>query len=318
MTREIEKGMVSTIIPVFNRPQMVVEAINSVLQQDYRPIEIIVVDDGSTDNTFAVLNSLAEAQDELKVYQQANLGPGVARELGIQNARGEFIQYLDSDDMLLPQKFSYQVSSLRQNPDCGVAYGKTEVQIVAAPRSAVAWKRTGEKIAFMFPSFLRERWWGTSTPLYRHALLKQIGPWCPMVNEEDWEYDCRVAALGTKLTYVDKFVSIQRRHNEHLSNFGTSDPEKLKSRCIARQKIFESVQNSRVLIPQGDIEHFSKSVFLLARECAMAGLKTEVSKMLKLAIKANGKANYKHRIFSLIGRTLGWQAAVVCTTMLRK
>ena len=118
------ESLVTTIIPVYNRAGMVRQAVDSVLAQTYRPIEIILVDDGSTDETPAVLDAMArEHPDEIRVLHKVNEGPGLAREAGRQIARGEFIQYLDSDDWLLPNKFADQVRALREHPECGIAYG---------------------------------------------------------------------------------------------------------------------------------------------------------------------------------------------------
>ena len=86
---DVIPGLVSTIIPVFNRPELVISAVESVLQQTYRPIEVIVVDDGSTDRTPDVLKRLAIEHDEVVVLTQENRGPGAAREYGRQSARGE-------------------------------------------------------------------------------------------------------------------------------------------------------------------------------------------------------------------------------------
>jgi len=103
-------GLVTTIIPVYNRAAMLREAVASVLAQTYRPVEVIVVDDGSTDETAGVADELAG--DEVRVIHQPNGGPGTAREAGRRAARGEFIQHLDSDDLLLPHKFALQVAGL--------------------------------------------------------------------------------------------------------------------------------------------------------------------------------------------------------------
>ena len=96
---EREAGLVSTIIPVYNRPILIVEAVNSVLAQTYKNTEVIVVDDGSDDDTPSVLLSLQTEHPQVTVLTQQNQGPGVARELGRQHAKGEFIQFLDSDDL---------------------------------------------------------------------------------------------------------------------------------------------------------------------------------------------------------------------------
>ena len=228
------EGLVSTIIPVHNRPALLREAVASVLAQTYRPVEIIIVDDGSTDETGREAEALAEAHSEVRAIHRQNGGPGAARETGRLAARGEFIQYLDSDDLLLPTKFELQVAGLRQYRDCAVSYGKTRFYAIGERPTDVPWKRTGERISTMFPSFLQSRWWGTSTPLYRRDVTDLAGPWTELRNEEDWEYDCRIARNGGRLHYCDVFVSDERvTLGHHLSTAGSSDPEKLRrpSRC---------------------------------------------------------------------------------------
>src|SRR5882724_7513102 len=206
-------SLVSTIIPVYNRAAMLREAVSSVVAQTYRPIEIIIVDDGSTDDTARVADDLGAAHaEEIRVIHQRNTGPGLAREAGRLAARGEFIQYLDSDDLLLPEKYAKQVGGLRAQPGCGVAYGKTRFVEKGSVSDGAAWKRTGEEILYMFPSLLESRWWGTSTPLYRRQLIDRAGPWPDLCNEEDWEYDCRIAAQGVRLHFVAEFLSEEREH----------------------------------------------------------------------------------------------------------
>src|SRR5262249_17896006 len=123
-------GLVSTIIPVHNRSALLREAVASVLAQTYRPIELIIVDDGSYVDAGAQEAALADARPEVCLIHRENGGPGAARETGRLVARGEFIQYLDSDDLLLPTKFKLQVAGLRQHRDCGVSYGKTRFYTV--------------------------------------------------------------------------------------------------------------------------------------------------------------------------------------------
>src|SRR5262252_6578455 len=133
------EGLVSTVIPVHNRPLLLREAVASVLAQTYRPIEVIVVDDGSTDETGREAEALADAHSEVRAIHRQNGGPGAARETGRLVARGEFIQYLDSDDVLLPTKFELQVAGLRQYGDCAISYGKTRFYAYCDRPADVAW-----------------------------------------------------------------------------------------------------------------------------------------------------------------------------------
>lgn len=286
---------------------MLIEAVESVLQQTYRPIEIIIVNDGSTDNTMDVARKLADEHEEITAMSQCNSGPGAARETGRQAARGEYIQYLDSDDILLPEKFSLQVKALLKNRGCDVAYGKTEHMSYGSERRYQAWKRTGEKIDTMFPSFLVSRWWGTSTPLYRRDVTDQAGAWMSLCNEEDWEYDCRIASYDTELAYIDEFVSVQRGHNDHLSAHGDKDPIKLFDRAIAREKIYKYAVKMGIAHDSDEMQHFSKYAFLLSRQCALAGLDQPAQNLLELSVKANGGINIKHRVFRCLSKVLGWK-----------
>ncbi len=117
---------ISVILPVYNRPTMLVESVGSVLAQTFTDWEIIIVDDGSTDDTPAVAARLvAEHRPRIQYLRQANAGPGAARNTGLEAARGEFIQFLDSDDLLAPEKFARQVALLDAHPERGVCYCTT-------------------------------------------------------------------------------------------------------------------------------------------------------------------------------------------------
>jgi glycosyltransferase involved in cell wall biosynthesis len=103
--------LVSVIIPTFNREVIVLKAINSVLEQTYRNIEVIVVDDGSTDDTIEALSGLS---DQISVIHQANAGPSAARNRGVVEAKGEIVAFLDSDDYWMPEKIERQVTLMRR------------------------------------------------------------------------------------------------------------------------------------------------------------------------------------------------------------
>jgi len=113
--------LVSVIMPAYNAKLYIEEAIRSVLDQDYPNIELIVIDDGSSDGTAELAESLGE---RVRVIRQINGGPAAARNKGIADARGELIAFLDADDLWLPGKVSAQVRYLAEHPDVGLVYGK--------------------------------------------------------------------------------------------------------------------------------------------------------------------------------------------------
>jgi len=307
------EGLVSTIIPVHNRPALLREAVASVLAQTYRPIEIVIVDDGSTDNTAQSIAALAAAHPSIVRHVRIpNAGPGTAREAGRVIANGEFIQYLDSDDLLLPCKFELQVGGLRAHPECDVAYGRTRLYAVGKPPGNMSCKRTGERIETMFPSFLQSRWWDTSTPLYRRKVTDLAGPWTELRSEEDWEYDCRIASKWGRLHYCDAFVSDSRIiFGYQLSAADSHDPEKLRDRAVAHRLILEHALVAGIPQETPEMQHFARELFLLARQCGGAGLAEEAQTLFGLARQASGTERSRGLDFLLYGtgaRLVGWRA----------
>jgi glycosyltransferase involved in cell wall biosynthesis len=293
---------------------MLGEAVQSVLAQSYKSSEIIIVDDGSTDETLEVARSLASTYREIThVVRQENSGPGSARQTGLNHARGEFIQYLDSDDLLLPSKFEDQIGALTSTPICGAAYGKTRHYKLGHRPVDRPFKRTGEKIGTFLPAGLKSRWWSTSTPLYRRSILEDAGPWISLRNEEDWEYDCRVGALGTKLVFCNRFVSDTRYHDENqLSRGGSTDPRKLRDRAIAHQLIYTHAIRAGISYQTPEMQHFARELFLLARQCGREGLTRESQELFSLSRKASGSkraAALDFQLYRMAARSLGWDTA---------
>jgi len=115
---------VSVIIPTYNRKDIVCETIDSVLSQTCKDYEIIVVDDGSTDDTKSVL---ARYGDKILYIYQENMGLSSARNTGIRNMCGEYIALLDSDDIWFPKKLEKQIQLLEENPDIALVSCRSEV-----------------------------------------------------------------------------------------------------------------------------------------------------------------------------------------------
>ena len=115
-------GMVSVIIPTYNRARLVGGAVESVLAQDYANVEIIVVDDGSKDDTLAMMGKAYGGDSKVRCLPKANGGVSSARNLGIRESRGEFVAFLDADDAWLPGKLTLQLECLRRFPMAGMVW----------------------------------------------------------------------------------------------------------------------------------------------------------------------------------------------------
>ncbi len=112
---------VSVVIPAFNAELHLAEALASIREQTLRDVEVIVVDDGSTDRTIGVAAQLADSLD-LVIVKQANAGPAAARNAGIRRARSRYCAFLDSDDVMLPERLAEQVAALDANEAVGLVH----------------------------------------------------------------------------------------------------------------------------------------------------------------------------------------------------
>jgi glycosyltransferase involved in cell wall biosynthesis len=301
--------LVTTIIPVYNRAAMLVEAVNCVLDQTHRPIEILIVDDGSTDDTAKTAAVLAAQHSEIRVLTQENGGPGMARERARKEISGEFVQHLDSDDLIDPRKFELQVKALRASPECGVAYCRTRLVYADGTIDPTPSRRTGERIEAMFPAMLQSRFWETASPLYRAALFRDAGPWMPLRAEEDWEYDCRIAARGVTLCFVDEWLSSHRRHDSNIS--GHIDRPTLHDRAQAHAAILGHAREAAVDVDSPEMRHFARELFLLARQCGSIGLSSDASQLFDLARNASGDRGNRlqFRLYGALAAIVGWRTA---------
>lgn len=298
--------MVSTIIPVFNRAEMLRRAVDSVLAQSWRPIEIIICDDGSTDNTTTLGRDLAQRHSGVITYLwNPNRGAGAAREAGRCVARGEFIQYLDSDDTLWPHKFEVQVGALRARPECGAAYGQIRLCRDGLPPELKPHKWSGRDLSTLFPWLLVDRWWNTNAPLWRRSTCDAIGPWSDLRYSQDWEYDARAGALGIQLAYCPEFVTDQHHHGRaRQTGHGTWLQPTDRVRFFST--LLRCARQAGVGPGQAEMRHFARWVFAQARECGALGDTESSSALLRLAADASGAPSLELRAYALAAGILGW------------
>lgn len=135
-------GLVSVVIPLFNKAKYVDDAIRSAVGVEYRPLEIVVVDDGSTDGSYERARDWADRHPELVRVEMhpghVNLGPGASRNLGISRSAGGWIAFLDADDLLLPHRFRMAASILASQPEIDAVFESVRVEPMT-PEAEVEW-----------------------------------------------------------------------------------------------------------------------------------------------------------------------------------
>jgi glycosyltransferase involved in cell wall biosynthesis len=119
----MDRPLATIVVPVYNAEATLATALESALGQDYRPFEVVVVDDGSTDSTAEVARSFPD----IRYVHQENAGPSASRNRGVKEAEGELVAFLDADDELPPSKLSVQVGYLLEHPDVDCVLGRQEV-----------------------------------------------------------------------------------------------------------------------------------------------------------------------------------------------
>lgn len=208
--------LVSVIIPTYNRAIYVVEAIESVLAQTYKDFEIIVVDDGSTDDTKKVLEPY---MNRIVYIHQKNQKQAAARNTGIHRATGQYIAFLDSDDLWLPKKLEVQVDYMEAHPEIGMAHTGFLLQ-EESPSGTILkeWPYTKQwPSGNIFLELFLEPMVNTSTVLARRECFDAAGLFDPQLNwAEDYHMWWRIAR-NFPIGYIDKPLEIKRVHNTNLT-----------------------------------------------------------------------------------------------------
>src|SRR5664280_1531707 len=202
--------LVSVVIPAFNAEAFVAEAIESVLAQDYEPVEVIVVDDGSTDRTAAVASRYPVTR-----LTPDNGGQAAARNAGVTAAHGPLVAFLDADDLWLPAKLSTEVAYLSAHPEVG--YVLVRMQRVLLP--GAPWPPGTPATWFQQPQT------GTlpSAGLARRSVLESIGPFdTGFRHGSDTEWQARTADAGIRWTLLPVVLVQYRIHgaNDSYDNVG--------------------------------------------------------------------------------------------------
>lgn len=202
--------LVSVIVPCYNAERFLAATLESVFAQTYAALEIILVDDGSTDGTRALIEACG---DRVTAIFGPNAGAAAARNIGMAVARGEFIQFLDADDLLMPDAIAARVRALQQS-DAGVAYSDWQKLVELAPGSfalqeVVARTLAPDAALDLFRGF----WCPPAALLYRRRACIAIGPWKQhLAPIEDARYMLDAALAGEAWLHVPGIGAHYRIH----------------------------------------------------------------------------------------------------------
>ena len=204
----MEKPLVSAVVVAYNKAGVLADSIRSVLRQTYRPLEVLVVDDGSTDTTPQVVRSFG---DRVRYLRKENGGEGSARNLGIREARAPWVAFLDGDDLWLPHKLEVQMGVCERARDllavqCSAYCVNDRLEVIEARSCVPARDRLLDFLLFNnLPAF------ASTLVAQRDVLLRLGGFGEDLVILSDWDMACRLARAGT-LRSVPDFLVLYRHY----------------------------------------------------------------------------------------------------------
>lgn len=221
MQNYLEKPLVSIVIPTYNRAELVTQTIDSVVQQSYPNLEIIIVDDGSTDDTENTIQNIKDSRIRYIKHPQ-NLGGATARNTGIEAATGGYTCFLDSDDLWLPNKIELQLAFIQQFPDSEKIVTYTQRKIsnphkeVYKNRSKVTQKpNTDIKYSKNLADYLfcDDGDMQTSTLMMKSAFAKAVKFRSELKKHQDWDFCLRLEARGAIFAFLPQTLTIYQNHS---------------------------------------------------------------------------------------------------------
>ena len=207
---------VSIIIPVYNCEKFIHDAIESALDQTAKNCEVVVIDDGSTDNTTNILRSYG---DRITCKIQERQGQAAAINKGVKVSAGEYIAYLDSDDMCLPERLEEQLRYLHNHPDVGLVYSDSYQIDENARITSILKSRPMEQF-----SLLQSNYIARSSVMHRGNCLRHVGLFDVVITgSDDWDMWIRMSEQY-RLGYIEKPLV---KHRIHKNNISLTRPKKL-------------------------------------------------------------------------------------------
>jgi glycosyltransferase involved in cell wall biosynthesis len=198
--------LVTIIIPVYNREKYVADALNSLLNDDYQPKEIVVVDDGSTDKTAEILSKY----EGINYHYQEHQGVSVARNTGLNLSHGRYITFLDSDDIWMPGRLEYSVNFFQSHPEVDYLLGKQETFL---------------EDGFLKPIHIKQSWLdfpqessGTGVLMTKKTCFDKVGFFnTDFRSSEDKEWLLRASEAKLQMARIPLIMVKQRLHGQNIS-----------------------------------------------------------------------------------------------------
>ena len=310
----MSQKLVSVIIPVFNSVLFIEETINSVFNQTYPNLEVILIDDGSTDGSLNYLKNLNKGN--VTVMQNIRKGACAARNYGYKLSKGHYIQFLDADDILSPNKIELQVSALKNNPNsiavCNTMhfYDTIDNGVITDWEFLYTTSNTEEFLLNLYGANGKTNMVQTSAWLSPKYLLDKVGLWDEtLTKDQDGEYFCRAVALANQVIYVPKVINYYRKHIHGFNVANQRERTNVDSQYRAlnsKTNQFKKLRNT---------ESFNNAMALQYKVVAIDAYPhfKDISKKAIAKVNKYGGSTYVPvlggKIIEIIKLIFGWRAA---------
>jgi len=283
---------VSVIVPTYNRAKFLRVCLRSVLAQSYADLELIVIDDGSTDDTAALLNELARSDPRVKVFHQNRKGAQVARNLGLAECKGDLVSFLDDDDLWHPNKLEHQVFALHAEVDGVIC-------------QTVWFREWPGDHNFIFNSFddrdflarfLRlDVVWQTAAPIWRKSFLSQVGKWDErLTSGQDLDFHTRCLCYQPKLKVLQEVLNFFREH-EGVRITKDRKEQHPGNTLIAMRNAYELMKARGILTPERG-EALANTLMRQSRTLAFYGERKLCDESMRIALDVHPSAAVRKAI----------------------
>lgn len=275
---------ISVIIPTYNQCKYISETLDSVINQTYQNWECIIIDDGSTDETSDVVNSKINVDNRFRYIKKENGGASSARNLGLDLASGDYIQFLDSDDFLYENKFLKNLEDLSTNSKHSVSISNFKMFIDSIKKPLPAYCNLSGK-NFNFNSILLDWDINYTIPLhcglFRKSLFDNVRFDETIQSKEDWIMWITVLLDGASISFIDEVLVLYRIND--LGNHTNDESNYKKANIIVYNLIDES---SKIKLFEKELDNSSNRLIRL-KKCQMdyVNLEKRKSKLKRLLLK---------------------------------
>ena len=220
--------MISIVIPSFNREHYIAETLQSLINQTYKDWECIVVDDGSTDNTETVIKKYIDSDPRFHFYKRPSTmlkGANSCRNFGFSKSKGEFIKFLDSDDVLTPDCLEKQVAILKFNQNIIVCFSYGRYFNDSTKKLEEFWSRNKDYNDYLYGHITNQIRWQTADPLWRKSFFTEVPFKEGLMNSQEWlmHGEALLKLKKEEIYNIQETFTLIRRGNERMSSNQSSN-----------------------------------------------------------------------------------------------